>query len=77
MFLQKLSNHLLVAKSAININSLRALSIAFGRTESELIDKWKQKLADENITEVEQSIKHILDHVVGKDKVAIGEKTNG
>lgn len=71
MFLQRLSNRLLSTSTVpvLNIQSLRALNVLLGKTETELVDKWKQKFAHENISEIETSIKHILDHVIGKDKV--------
>lgn len=69
MFLQKLSNRLLSTIPVVSVNALRTLNIVFGKSENELIEKWKQKFAEENISEVDVSIKHILDHVVQKDKV--------
>lgn len=69
MFLQKLSRRLLSATSVVNVNTLRTLNFALGRSETELIDKWKQKFAEENISEIDTSIKHILEHVIEKEKV--------
>lgn len=69
MFLQKFSKRLLTAASFLNVNTVRTLNYALGRSESELIEKWKQKFADENISEIDTSIRHILEHVIEKDKV--------
>lgn len=71
MFLQKLSKRLLSATtSVVNTHFLRTLNYALGRSETELIDKWKQKFAEENITEIDTSIQHILEHVIEKEKVS-------
>lgn len=69
MLLQKLSSRLLSTIPVVNVNTLRTLNIALGKSETELIDKWKQKFAEEKIPEIDTSIKHILDHVAQKDKV--------
>lgn len=73
MFLQKVSRQLLTANTVLNVNTLRCLNIAniaLGKNETEIIEKWKQKFAKENIDEIESSIKHILDHVINKKEVS-------
>lgn len=63
MFLQKL--RLLTANALLHSNPLRCLNTAsLGASETEIIDKWKQKFASENISEIESSIKLILNHVI-------------
>lgn len=42
-----------------------------GSSGNEVIKKWERKFAKENISEVEVSIQHILNHVVGKNEVCI------
>lgn len=71
MFLHSVSRRLLTANTVLKVNTLRCINIAFGSSETEIIDKWKQKFASENISEIESSIKHILGHVIGQKKVAI------
>lgn len=66
MFLQSV-NRLFSAKTLFSVKTLRCSNIAFGR--SELIDKWMQKFASENISEPERSIRHILEHIVGQNQV--------
>lgn len=66
MFLHRISRRLLASNT---LNTQRCLNIALGRSDTEIIDKWKQKFASENISEVESSIKHILDHVIEKKEV--------
>lgn len=66
MFLRKL--RLLTANNAFfNASSSRCLNIALGTSETEIIDKWKKKFASENISEIDISIKHILNHVVAQN----------
>lgn len=44
-------------------------SAVLGSCENEVVEKWKQKFANENISEIESSIKHILDHIIGRNEV--------
>lgn len=69
MFLQKLSKRLFTFNAILNASTLRCLNVALGSAESEIIDKWKRKFANEKISEIESSIKHILDHVLEQKKV--------
>lgn len=71
MFLHNVSRRLLTANTVLRVNTLRCINIAFGSSENEIIDKWKQKFASENISEIETSIKHILGHVIEQKEVAI------
>lgn len=64
MFLQKVSRRLIT-----HAVPFRCLKIVSGKTETEIIDRWKQKFANENVSEIETSIKHILHHVIVKTKV--------
>lgn len=59
MFLRKGSRQL--TANILNVNSLRCSNVALKK--SEIIYKWKQKFANENISEVDSSIKHILNFV--------------
>lgn len=61
MFLQKV--RILAGKAAFQTN-MRCLNIALGPSDSEFVEKWKKKFANENISEIESSIKHILNHVI-------------
>lgn len=69
MFLHRLSRQLLIANNVFSVKSLRCLNIAFGRSETELIDKWKHKFASENVSEIENSIRYILEHIVEQNEV--------
>lgn len=69
MFLKRVCNHILSTVTTVNANTVRALNIALGKSETELVNKWKQRFADENISEIEPSIRHILEHVIRKEKV--------
>lgn len=69
MFLKRVCNHILSTVSTVNVNTLRALNISLGKSETELVDKWKQRFADEKITEIDPSIRNILEHVIRKNKV--------
>lgn len=63
MFSQKL--RLITGNAVMHLNSLRSLNIAaLGTCETEIIEKWKQKFASENISEPDESIKHILKYVI-------------
>lgn len=69
MFLKKVCNHLLSTVSTVNVNTFRALNFALGKSDTELINKWKQRFADEKIPEIEPSIRNILEHVIRKEMV--------
>lgn len=69
MFLQKMSKRLYTANTLLNYNGLRC--IASGSSETAMIDKWKQKFRSENISEIDNSIKHILEHVIHEQKEVI------
>lgn len=71
MFLQKFSTRLLLATNVINKSTLRTLNYAIGKPETEIIDKWKRKFADENISEIDSSIRHILDHIIERSQVSV------
>lgn len=71
MFLQKFSARLLLATNVIKKRTLCTLNYALGKPETEIIDKWKRKFVDENISEIDSSIRHILDHVIEKSQVSI------
>lgn len=58
MFLLKVNKSLFRGNCQV-----RYLNLALGKSETEIIEKWKRKFASENISEIEESIKHILDHV--------------
>lgn len=68
MFLHRVSRQLLTS-SVFGVKTLRCLNIAFGSSESEIIDKWKQKFASENVSEIENSIKLIIRHVIEDKEV--------
>lgn len=53
-----------------NFNRLRSCGV-LGSYENEVIEKWKKKFKYENISEIETSIKLILDHIVDKKEVKI------
>lgn len=61
----------LLTKCAVNSFNRLRYSIVLGNSENEVVEKWKQKFANENISEIESSIKHILDHVIGRNEVEI------
>lgn len=63
MFVSQLSLRLFRANFNVALNTVRCFNFALGKTESELIEKWKRKFASEQISEVDESIKHILNHV--------------
>lgn len=66
MFLRKMfcCKRLLKTSVILNFNRLASSkNIALGSSENEIIEKWKKKFANENISEIESSIKHIMDHV--------------
>lgn len=71
MFLQRFSTRLLLATNVVNKSTFRSLNYALGKPETEIIDKWKRKFADGNISEIDSSIRHILDHVIEKSQVRI------
>ncbi|XP_055308117.1 MTRF1L release factor glutamine methyltransferase [Sitodiplosis mosellana] len=75
MFLHRVSRQLLTANTVFSVKTLRCLNIAFGRFETEIIDKWKQKFASENVSEIENSIKYILEHVI-EQKETLTERKN-
>lgn len=64
MFLQRATSRLIMTNTVLNVNKLRSLDIALGKSETELIDKWKLKFANEKISEIDTSLKHILHHVI-------------
>ena len=69
MFLHRVSRQLLIANNVFSVKNLRCLNIALGRSETELIDKWKQKFQSENVSEIENSIRYILEHIVERNEV--------
>lgn len=62
MFLRKGSRSLFTA-NVLKTGAHRCSNVAQKNSETEIISKWKQKLANENISEVDSSIKHILNYV--------------
>lgn len=50
---------------------LRNISGTYGTYESELIEKWKRKLEEEKVPEIEISIEQILQHVLDKELVSM------
>lgn len=69
MFLKRLCNHVLSTVPTVNVNAVRALNFTLGKSDTELVNKWKQRFADEKISEIEPSIRHLLEHVIKKEKV--------
>lgn len=65
-----LSKGIFKANALINLCVLRRFS-----SDIAIVDKWKRKLAGENISEIDSSIKHILDHV-RKSGLTIEEQSN-
>lgn len=70
MFLNKMfcCKRLLKANVILNCKN-----IGFGSSASrlhcaknEIIEKWKKNFTNENISEIESSLKHLMDHVIGK-----------
>lgn len=72
MFLRQINTQLraVCIQSMQNILS-RNISGTLGSFESELIEKWKQKLESEKVPEIETSLEHILDHILEKEKVRL------
>lgn len=70
MFLRQINVKLraVYAQSVQNYLS-RNISGTLGSFESELIEKWKQKMENEKVPEIEASLEHILDHILEKEKV--------
>lgn len=62
MFLKKLTERLCVNQLQNN-NFLRNYS-----AEPNIFDKWKVRFAEENISEIDSSIRNILGHVLGTRK---------
>lgn len=71
-------------KQLLNLNINRLIVLNFNRfvscrnvalrsSENEIVEKWGKKFAKENVSEIELSIKHIFNHVVGKSMVRIIE----
>lgn len=71
MFLRQINTKLraVCVQSMQNYYLTRNISGTLGTYESELIEKWKQKLENEKVPEIENSLEHILDHVLEKEKV--------
>lgn len=65
----KLRNYKQLIKSTSVVLNLRR----FVSCENDIIEKWGKKFAEENVSEVESSIKHILNHIVGRNVVGIYE----
>lgn len=73
MFLRQINTKLrTVCVQSLQNSLLRNVSGTVGSYESELIEKWKQKLEDEKVPEIETSLEHILDHILEKEKVHSG-----
>lgn len=71
MFLRQFTNKFLVpATSTLSKNLCRNINGILGTYESELIDKWKQKFAEENVPEIDTSVEQILQHIIEKDKAS-------
>lgn len=70
MFLRQINTKLRAAcvQSMQSVLS-RSIGGTLGSYESELIEKWKQKLENEKVPEIETSLEHILDHILEKEKV--------
>lgn len=65
------SKRLLIKSVIKSINRLKSQGIVLGSSANEVVAKWKQKFANENISEIDSSIKHILDHVIGRNEVEL------
>lgn len=70
MFLRQINTKLrAVCVQSVQNYCSRVLSGKLGSYESELIEKWRRKLEDEKVPEIDVSLEHILDHILDKDKV--------
>lgn len=70
MFLRQINTKLRTVCVASVQNYLsRNVSGSLGSYESDLVEKWKQKLESEKVPEIETSLGHILDHILETDKV--------
>lgn len=70
MFLRQINTKLrAVGVQSVQNYLTRHVSGTLGKFESELLEKWKQKLEDEKVPEIETSLEHILDHILEKEKV--------
>lgn len=56
-------------KTSVMLNSVSCKKIALGSSETEIFERWKKKFANENISEIDSSLRHILNHVTGKNTV--------
>lgn len=72
MFLRQINTKLrAVCVQSVQNYLSRNISGTLGSYESDLIAKWKQKLEEEKVPEIETSLEHILDHILEKEKVRI------
>lgn len=70
MFLRQINTKLrAVCVQSVQNYLSRNISGSLGSYESELVEKWKQKLENEKVPEIETSLGHILDHILETDKV--------